>query len=47
MLVALLWVIFLLDSLFNLHLNRFGLRPGSVSGLIGIVTAAPRVCSRA
>lgn len=39
MLVALLWVIFLLDSLFNLDLNRFGLRPGSVSGLIGIVTA--------
>jgi membrane associated rhomboid family serine protease len=38
-LVALLWVIFLLDYAFDLHLGRFGLRPGSPAGLIGIVTA--------
>jgi membrane associated rhomboid family serine protease len=38
-LVALLWVIFLLDYLFDLHLGRFGLRPGAPAGLIGIVTA--------
>jgi membrane associated rhomboid family serine protease len=34
-----LWLVFLLDALFGLKLNRFGLRPGSVPGLIGIVTA--------
>ncbi len=34
-----LWLVFLLDALFDLNLNRFGLRPGSVSGLIGVVTA--------
>lgn len=38
-LVALLWGIFIIDTLFNLHLSRFGLRPGSMLGLIGIVTA--------
>lgn len=38
-LVAFLWLIFCIDALLDLHLNRFGLRPGSVSGLIGIVTA--------
>ncbi len=39
LLVALLWMIFLIDALFGLHLNRFGLRPGSVAGLVGIFTA--------
>ena len=39
MLVALLWAIFLIDALFDLDLNRFGLRPGSFPGLIGIFTA--------
>lgn len=39
MLVALLWAIFLIDTLFDFHLSRFGLRPGSISGLTGIVTA--------
>jgi hypothetical protein len=38
-LVALLWVIFLLDYAFDLQLGRFGLRPGARAGLIGIVTA--------
>jgi membrane associated rhomboid family serine protease len=38
-LVALLWGIFIIDTLFNLHLSRFGLRPGSTMGLIGIITA--------
>lgn len=38
-LVAALWAILLADTVLGLHLNRFGLRPGSVSGLLGIVTA--------
>jgi membrane associated rhomboid family serine protease len=38
-LVALMWVIFLVDYLLDLHLGRFGLRPGAPAGLIGIVTA--------
>jgi membrane associated rhomboid family serine protease len=38
-LVALLWGIFIIDAVFNLHLSRFGLRPGSIMGLIGIFTA--------
>jgi len=39
LLVALLWGILLVDGLFDLHLSRFGLRPGSISGLIGVFTA--------
>jgi len=39
LLVAALWAILLVDTLFDLHLNRFGLRPGSVSGLLGVLTA--------
>lgn len=38
-LVALLWGIFFIDALFDLRLSRFGLRPGSIAGLIGIFTA--------
>lgn len=34
-----LWVVFLADALFGLRLGRFGLRPGSIPGLIGMVTA--------
>ena len=34
-----LWVVFLVDALFGLRLGRFGLRPGSIAGLTGIVTA--------
>ena len=37
--VGILWVIFVFDSLFGLRLGRFGLRPGSIPGLIGLVTA--------
>lgn len=37
--LAFLWVIFLSDALLGLGLGRFGLRPGSVTGLVGLVTA--------
>ena len=37
--VAVLWAIFILDAMFGLRLARFGLRPGSVPGLMGILTA--------
>jgi len=37
--LAALWLVFLLDAMFGLRLNRFGLRPGSVPGLIGVLTA--------
>jgi len=37
--VAVLWAVFILDEVFALRLGRFGLRPGSVPGLIGVITA--------
>ena len=37
--VGVLWTIFIFDAVFGLRLGRFGLRPGSISGLIGILTA--------
>ena len=37
--ICILWTIFILDAVFGLHLVRFGLRPGSIPGLVGIVTA--------
>ena len=37
--VAMLWVIWILDQAAGLHLAQFGLRPGSVQGLIGVLTA--------
>jgi len=37
--IALLWVVFLVDAALGLRLGRFGLRPGSVSGLVGILAA--------
>jgi len=37
--IGILWSILILDAAFGLHLARFGLRPGSVPGLIGIVFA--------
>lgn len=37
--IGVLWTIFILDTVFGLRLARFGLRPGSISGLLGIVTA--------
>jgi membrane associated rhomboid family serine protease len=37
--IGILWTILILDAVFGLRLGRFGLRPGSIPGLIGIVTA--------
>lgn len=37
--VGVLWAIFIIDTVFGLRLGRFGLRPGSIPGLLGIVTA--------
>lgn len=37
--VGILWAVFILDAVFGLRLGRYGLRPGSVPGLIGIITA--------
>ena len=37
--VAVLWVILLVNALLGLDLQQFGLRPGKVSGLVGILTA--------
>jgi len=37
--VLALWVIFMADAMFGLRLGRYGLRPGSTAGLIGIITA--------
>ena len=37
--VAALWLVFLIDAMLGLRLGRFGLRPGSVAGLWGIISA--------
>jgi membrane associated rhomboid family serine protease len=37
--IGVLWAVFIIDAAFGLRLGRFGLRPGSTPGLIGIVTA--------
>ncbi len=37
--VGILWSIFVLDVVFGLRLGQYGLRPGSVPGLIGVLTA--------
>ena len=37
--VGILWAVFIIDSAFGLRLGRFGLRPGSVAGLVGVFTA--------
>lgn len=36
---AMLWLILIVDTLFDLGLARFGLRPGSLEGLLGVFTA--------
>lgn len=36
---GILWTVLIIDEAFGLRLARFGLRPGSVAGLIGVVTA--------
>jgi membrane associated rhomboid family serine protease len=38
-LVGFLWLILIVDSAFGLGLNRFGLRPRHIEGLIGVFTA--------
>jgi len=38
-LVGVLWVILIVDNVFGLGMNRFGLRPKHFEGLIGIFTA--------
>ena len=38
-LVGLIWAVFIIDSAFGLRLARFGLRPGSVEGLVGVFAA--------
>ena len=38
-LLGLVWLVFIFDAAFGLRLARFGLRPGSIEGLAGIVTA--------
>lgn len=37
--IGILWAIFIIDTVFGLRLGRFGLRPGSTAGLIGVFTA--------
>jgi membrane associated rhomboid family serine protease len=37
--IGVLWAIFMIDAVFGLRLGRFGLRPGSIPGLIGVITA--------
>ncbi len=37
--IGILWAIFIIDNVFGLRLGQFGLRPRSVPGLVGIVTA--------
>ena len=37
--IGVLWTVFIVDEAFGLRLGQFGLRPGSVPGLVGVVTA--------
>ena len=37
--IGVLWTVFIFDQALGLRLGRFGLRPGSFPGLLGIVTA--------
>jgi membrane associated rhomboid family serine protease len=37
--IGILWMIFIFDAVFGLRLARFGLRPGSIPGIVGIFTA--------
>lgn len=36
--VIVMWVVFLINNEFNLHLNKYGLFPRKLEGLIGIIT---------
>jgi len=37
--IGILWVIFIVDAAFRLGLAAYGLRPGSIPGIIGVFTA--------
>lgn len=37
--IGVLWTVFIIDEALGLRLGQFGLRPGSVPGLIGVFTA--------
>lgn len=37
--LAVLWLIFIVDAVLGLRLGRFGLQPGSLPGLVGLLTA--------
>lgn len=37
--IGVLWTVFIFDQAFGLRLGQFGLRPGSLSGLTGVVSA--------
>ena len=37
--IGILWTVFIVDEVFGLGLSRFGLRPGSTAGLVGVITA--------
>jgi len=37
--IGILWAIFIVDNVFGLQLGRFGLRPHSIPGLVGVITA--------
>jgi membrane associated rhomboid family serine protease len=37
--IGALWIVFIIDQAFGLRLGQFGLRPGSIPGLAGVVTA--------
>ena len=37
--IGILWAVFIVDEVFGLGLSRFGLRPGSTAGLVGVITA--------
>jgi membrane associated rhomboid family serine protease len=37
--LGVLWSVFIIDEAFGLNLGRFGLRPGSIPGLVGVITA--------
>jgi membrane associated rhomboid family serine protease len=37
--IGIIWTVFIVDTAFGLRLGRFGLRPGSVGGLVCVFTA--------
>lgn len=37
--IGIIWTVFIFDEVFGLGLTRFGMRPGTASGLVGILTA--------